>query len=222
MSGTDSADLPPGGACTGSRGRRRLGAVLLGVAAGIALGIGILIVRNLGDLGSPAPPRYGEVPPFALVAETGDSLSSDVLAGTVWLADFIFTRCPDVCPLLARRFEEIQSALATVDGWMLLSFTIDPGYDTPAILDAYAREHGADPKRWRFVTGDIEDIRRVVVDGFHLAIEKGESAANPIVHSRRIALVDAEGEIRGLYDSGDDVEMRTLLRDTRGLLGRLR
>jgi protein SCO1/2 len=220
MSGDDVRQPPSREESRGSRTRRRVVGVLLGVAAGLALGFVVLFIREIRQTRAPVHGEYGPAPSFALVSETGDSLSSASLAGKVWAADFMFTRCRGVCPVLAERFGALQRELADRKGWMLVSFTVDPAYDTSDVLRAYAREHGADPERWRFLTGDMADIRRVVVDGFHLGIESSNDPKEPVTHSTRIALVDAQGEIRGLYDSQDEAEMKALLSDARRLLPR--
>lgn len=163
--------------------------------------------------------RFGPVPSFTLTDQDSASLSDTQLAGRVWLADFMFTRCGSLCPMLTRRMQETVSALAGREGWTMVSFSVDPEYDTPTVLAAYARDHGVDTSRWSFLTGPKETVRDLSVRGFHLAVDDAPTGGgDPILHSQSIVLVDAEGEIRGYYDALDADEMARLPRDTIRLL----
>jgi protein SCO1/2 len=97
----------------------------------------------------------------------------------------------------------------------LVSFSVDPAHDTPPVLAAYAKEHGADPSRWTFLTGDGEAIRKAVVDGLKVAAQPvGEDQdLASVFHGSHFVLVDAEGRIRGYYDSADADATDRLLAD---------
>ena len=93
----------------------------------------------------PSLPVLGTVPPFALTERGGDAVRSEDLAGHVWVADFVFTRCPDFCPALTGRFARLQRELdVATDGIRLVSFSVDPTHDTPEVLQGYA----ARAKKW--------------------------------------------------------------------------
>jgi len=97
----------------------------------------------------------------------------------------------------------------------LVSFSVDPAHDTPAVLAAYAKQHGADPATWTFLTGDGEAIRSAVVEGLKVAAQpvgKDDDLAS-IFHGSHFVLVDAEGRIRGYYDSADADATDRLLAD---------
>lgn len=176
--------------------------------AGAAV-VSILHTRRAAELD-----RLGRVPDFTLVTETGDSLSASELRGTVWAADFIFTRCLGICPRLSTTFNSIQSRLAGTSGWKLVSFSVDPEYDRPPVLAEYAKNYQADPAHWAFLTGDKDKMIRIITQGFFLAVEEDQGTADePIVHTQRIVLVDAEGEIRGYYDSSDPEAVDRLVAD---------
>jgi len=183
--------------------------------------LGVIVVGVLRDLGPHARTldRYGPVPAFDLTTQDGSSRSNLQLQGTVWLADFMFTRCGGLCPLLTARMRSLAEALDGETGWHLISFSVDPEYDTPAVLTAYAAAQGADTTHWTFLTGDKATVRNLCIQGFHLAVDEGaDNAVEPILHSQSIVLVDARGEIRGYYDSQDEEESRQLLEDVRLLL----
>ena len=157
------------------------------------------------------------LPEFTLTERSGRPLGSADLRGRVWVADFIFTRCPGICPRMTGRMGELQAHLATVAGGAevrLLSISVDPEHDTPARLASYAGRHGADPERWLFVTGDRDVIWRLCRDGFRQTVEENPAdAATPILHTPHFILVDRRMAIRGFYNSLVPAEMEQLRDD---------
>jgi protein SCO1 len=114
--------------------------------------------------------RFGRVPPFSLIERSGTQITLADLRGKVWIADFIFTRCPDACPLMSARMAQLQSEFANESNLKLVSISVDPEYDTPAILARYATQFQAHADRWYFLTGEKKAIYRLVRDGFKLAV----------------------------------------------------
>jgi protein SCO1/2 len=162
----------------------------------------------------PAPlPVLGTLPEFALVERAGTAVGSRDLAGGVWIADFVFTRCPDFCPALTARMAGLQKALPR-DGEpvRLVSFSVDPAYDTPEVLRAYAARAGADPT-WLFLTGAREAVAGLLRDGFKVAWADGGPPTSPITHSDRFVLVDRALRIRGYYHGTDAADVARLARD---------
>jgi len=163
--------------------------------------------------------RFGAAPPFTLTTQDGTSLSGTELLGKVWMADFMFTRCQTLCPVLSMRMKALQTGLRDRTEWSLVSFTVDPEHDTPEILNAYAQAQGANTELWTFLTGDKEAIYDLSISGFHLGVDdEGGTEVEPILHSQRIILIDGENEIRGYYDAQDDADMRQLLSDAKRVL----
>lgn len=147
-------------------------------------------------------PPLGEVPGFALQDQSGATVTAETFRGKVWVADFMFTSCPDVCPVLATHMAEVQARYAGDDRVRLVSFSVDPTTDTPPVLAAYGARFGADARKWLFLTGPIDDVKTVVVSGFKMAMERvsqpGEPAA--VLHGERFVVVDEQGRIRGYPD----------------------
>jgi len=165
-------------------------------------------------------PVLGHVGDFALVDQSGASVSSASLRGKVWVADFFFTRCPTICPRITRRLRALQVAAAGQVTLALVSFSVDPENDTPAALSAYAKQYDADLRNWSFLTGDLAVVQKTVVDGFKLALDgKPDPAAENggIIHGSHLVLVDRQLGIRGYYRSDDDGEMKRLIEDARTL-----
>jgi cytochrome oxidase Cu insertion factor (SCO1/SenC/PrrC family) len=145
----------------------------------------------------------GAVPDFHLTDQKDRPLSRDDLRGKVWVASFIFTRCATLCPQVSASMAELQKELPA-QGVMLLSFSVDPTHDTPKVLQEYAHRFGADPERWRFLTGDETKMYKLIREGFFLAVEQNQGTArtkgNEVTHSPRLVVVDKQGHIRGLFD----------------------
>ena len=184
-------------------------AVALATAASLAVWLGVQ--RRL--------PVLGAVPGFTLVERAGTPLTAADLTGHVWIADFVFTRCPDVCPLLSNRMAGLQRTFAqTTDPVRLVSFSVDPAHDTPEVLADYAHHFGAGDK-WLFATGSRDAIMGLLRDGFRVAFADGGPAAAPITHSDRFVLIDRELRIRGYYHGGDAADVARLAQDAHFLSG---
>ena len=170
-------------------------------------------------------PVLGKVPEFVLVGSDGAPLSREQLAGRVWVADFIFTNCPGMCPVLSAQMTRLQKALAEGPRTArLVSFSVDPKNDTPEALRAYAERFGADHERWLFVTGNRDTLYNLIEQGFHLAVaERAPDEATDgdglITHSDRFVLVDPDLQIRGYYHGLDDADVQRLLKDIEKLKG---
>jgi len=160
---------------------------------------------------------YGVVPTFQLTNQNGQSFGAAQLSGKIWIADFIYTTCPGPCPMISSRMSELQKPLGKTDVH-LVSFSVDPEKDTPAVLRGYAEKLQAEPGRWDFLTGPKSEIYKLSHDGFKLAVSDGSDALGLPVHSTRMVLVDRHGQIRGYYDATEPEAITKLLADTNHLL----
>jgi protein SCO1/2 len=152
------------------------------------------------------PPRkYMALPAFELTNHRGEPFGSEQLKGKVWVANFIFTSCPSVCPALMERMQQVQHRSRNAGAAVrLVTITVDPENDTPEKLAAYAKRFKASQYRWDFLTGELDAIDAAVVKGFKLAMGKDEANDFQLFHSERFVLVDAEGTIRGYYEATDE------------------
>jgi cytochrome oxidase Cu insertion factor (SCO1/SenC/PrrC family) len=149
-----------------------LGVIIAGV---VGFGVWSLLwdepFRQTPSPPSPAHlPVYGAVPDFALIDQRVRPVRHGDLIGKVWIASFIFTHCPDECPLMTAEMARFQSDLADFADLRLVSISIDPDRDTPAVLAQYAERFDADPDRWFFLTGDKGAIYQLAKEGFRLGI----------------------------------------------------
>jgi protein SCO1/2 len=149
-----------------------LGIVLVGV---VGIGVWSLVwdapIKQLSSgLSAAHLPVYGAVPDFALIDQNGHPVGKSDLDGKVWIASFLFTNCPDECPLLTAEMARLQSDTAHIADLRLVSISVDPDRDTPAVLSQYAERFNANPGRWLFLTGDKRAIYRLAREGFRLGI----------------------------------------------------
>lgn len=155
---------------------------------------------------------YGKAPSFSLTERSDSVFSQDKLLGKPWIANFIFTSCAGQCPLMSLKMQKLQRDFPQETGVQFVSFTVDPEYDTPEVLSQYADRYNAEENRWFFLTGQKEEINRILKEFFLSPVE------DPVLHSIRFILVDGAGQIRGYYDSSDDQSMKQLIHDTQILL----
>ncbi|MGH7825838.1 MAG: SCO family protein [Candidatus Binatia bacterium] len=166
---------------------------------------------------------FGAVPPFSFTEIDGRRITLSDLTGKVSIINFIYTNCPDTCPIQSAQMRQIQDDFKNEKDLRLVSITVDPARDTPEVLSEYARRFSADPARWFFLTGEKETIYKFANEGFRLgALEiphdkRPESGATH-THSPRFVLVDRETQIRGYYVSTDAEAMKRLRRDLKLLL----
>ena len=103
-------------------------------------------------------PAYATLSDFSLVDQNNDPISLKTFNGKIWIADFIFTRCAGPCPILSSHMQRMQGMLSHSPEVVLVSFSVDPEYDTPEVLAKYASTFGAEKDKWFFLTGDREVI----------------------------------------------------------------
>ncbi len=189
----------------------------------IWVGLGVIIIAiavvNLWSVFGTKPEVLIEavainVPDFSLTNQQGESLGLSDMAGKIWIADFIFTNCPTICPAMTQEMARLQSEFVA-DPVYFVSFSVDPERDTADILSRYAKAYGADDRRWHFLTGDKAHIYQLAEKGFSLAAgHKGSE----ILHSTRFVLVKPDGNIHDHYDSRSKPAMIRLRRDIKTLL----
>ena len=183
----------------------------------IALAFGkTIFLKNLHPL-----PILGQVADFRLTDRSGKEISLETLKGKPWIADFIFTRCAGICPMMSGHMRRLQNSLKN-ENVRFVSFSVDPEYDTVEKLKEYANRFQADPEKWFFLTGDKKIIFNLSLKSFYLGVgdvAPGEEAApdQVVTHSSRFALVDAQGAIRGYYEGDHPESLEALVRDVRKL-----
>lgn len=158
----------------------------------------VVFLKTQLQPGATPPVEYlppGPVPDFTLTESRGQPVTRADLLGKIWVANLMFTSCGDTCPALTATMSRLDRELGPRADLRLVSITITPEYDQPAVLRKYAEGYQASDK-WLFLTGERTQIVRLANDGFWL------SAGTPgtVTHSDNFVLVDREGKVRGFFD----------------------
>jgi protein SCO1/2 len=150
------------------------------------------------------------VPDFALKDQTGATVRLSDLRGEPVAVTFLYTRCPiaTACPMTTAKFSKLDAMLGKASLGHLLTVTVDPVHDTPEVLADYAKKAGADPKRWKFLTGSPEAVARVASSfGVMYYVDHGQT-----IHTQAVAVVDPKGRLATIY-YGESWQPEHLLRD---------
>ena len=216
---TDSVDPAVATPASGAKPTRVL--VVIGVLVAITL---VLVAWSLGGRSpmpveaSPILPIIAEAPDFSLTERDGRTVTRADLLGSVWVADFIFTRCAGPCPLLSARMRSLQLELKGDADVKLVSIMLDPKNDTPPALVHYAKRFQADPDRWWFLTGDNEkEVHSLVGRGFLQSVVP-QTDSTPLLHSTYFVIVDRNGRIRSVHNGSEPESKPLIVRDVRLLL----
>jgi protein SCO1 len=154
-----------------------------------------------------------DVPEFTAVDQNGRQVGKQDLAGRPWIAAFIFTRCAGPCPMMTAKMKQMQEALGDARV-MLVSFTVDPSHDSPAVLKQYMRERSADEGNWLMLNAGSEQEVFALARTMNIGISR---AGEEIIHGTHFILVDGEGGIRGYYSGTDDEGWQKAVRNARRL-----
>lgn len=186
--------------------KRFLQILPLAAALLVVLGVsGTTVFRRPAPKPPVGLPVYARVPDFVLTERSGREVALRDLAGRPWIADFIFTRCGGICPMMSSKMAALAKDLK--DDTQFVSFTVDPEVDSPAVLAEYAKKYEADPERWLFLTGS-RDTLNAITTALHM-----NKIDEPMMHSASFVLVDASHAVRGYYDSNDPAAIEKLKRD---------
>ena len=164
---------------------------------------------------------YYTIPKFSFINQDGKEISHRDYEGKVFVADFFFTTCPSICPMLSSQMSRLQALTmkeSLQNDVMFLSHTVDPEHDLPDTLKKYGSELGADFSNWNFVTGSAEEIYWQAENGYMLTAFPSDSAEGGFFHTDKIALIDRQMHIRGLYDGTSTKEVDKLFEDLKILV----
>lgn len=163
-----------------------------------------------------ALPRLWQVPSFNLHDQRGNGVSERELTGQVWIANFVFTTCTTLCPVITSKMVTLQHQLEQ-RGLKFVSFSVDPARDTSEALLAYAERWNATESRWLLLRTEAASLS-ALASGMRVAVEASGDNRDPILHTKLFFLVDGTGSVRGVYDSEDAQALQRLRSDTLRLL----
>lgn len=184
----------------------------------------VLLVASVACRPVSTLPVLFPAPQFDLVDQTGRPFSSSHLAGKVVVANFVFTTCTDICPLLTATMAQVRDQLRQAgllgDKAVLVSFSVDPEHDTPEALTTYGERFGAVPSEWRFLTGQRQTIDELLIGGFKVGrpppAAQTTGGTPEIIHTNRFALIDTRGQVRALY-GGEELDVPAVVAEVRRL-----
>lgn len=153
-------------------------------------------------------PVLGQVTDFAFTDSENKPFGFSDMQGQVWVADFIFTTCAGICPVMSSNMADLHREFADVDNVKFVSFSVDPETDTPEVMQAYSEIYEADTSSWHFLTSSEDEVHTLAVEGFKIG-----SVDDAFIHSSRFVLVDGAGQIRGYYEGLEDEGLDELRRD---------
>lgn len=161
---------------------------------------------------------YPVVPPFSFTDQDSLPVSEQSFAGKIYVADFIFLSCPNICPIMTAEMKKVYNAFKANDSVLFLSHTIDPDDDSIPRLKAYAGSQEVSGPKWRFVTGNQDTVYHLAEKGYFSTAYKDSTAPGGFVHSGGLLLVDKARHIRGVYNGTDPKETTRLINDINILL----
>lgn len=161
--------------------------------------------------------KYHTIADFSLTNQNGKTITQADYRDKIYVADFFFTTCPTICPIMTKNMAAIQEEIKDDDEILLLSHSVTPQIDSVAQLKKYALEKGVMDKKWNLVTGDKKQIYELARKSYLAVKTDGDGGPFDMIHTENFILVDKERRIRGFYDGTDPEEMDMLLSDLKVL-----
>jgi protein SCO1/2 len=162
---------------------------------------------------------YHQIADFAFVNQVGDTISNEDVAGKIYVADFFFTTCPTICPIMKKEMLRVFEKYQDQPNFRILSHSIDPTHDTQIVLKDYAEKLGVqDASTWNFLTGDQEKIFEIAQTSYITSAMADQAQPGGFVHTGAFLLVDGNGRIRGAYDGTKSDQVDRLISDIPKLL----
>lgn len=156
--------------------------------------------------------KYHKINDFSLTNQNGETVTQENYKGKIYVADFFFTTCATICPIMTKNMADIQKEIMNDRDIMLLSHSVTPEIDTVAQLKRYAIEKGVNDKKWNLVTGDKKQIYDLARKSY-LAVKSQGDNDYGMVHTENFMLIDKERRIRGFYDGTKKEDIEKLLED---------
>jgi len=157
--------------------------------------------------------KYHHIADFSLINQNGKIITQEDYKDKIYVADFFFTTCQTICPIMTDNMHEIQKKIISDNEVMLLSHTVTPEIDTVAQLKRYADEKGVNASKWNLVTGDKRQIYELARKSYLAVKDNGDGGPFDMIHTENFMLIDKERQIRGFYDGTDPEDIERLLSD---------
>lgn len=156
---------------------------------------------------------YHQIPDFAFLNQDGDTLTQDFVQNKIYVADFFFSTCPTICPIMKTQMLRIYEKYQGQDSLLILSHSINPRYDTPAVLKEYKDKLGITSPQWQFLTGELTDVYKLAQYSYLTSAAEDSTAMDVggFIHSGAFVLVDQNRNIRAIYDGTKEKEVDKLM-----------
>lgn len=161
--------------------------------------------------------RFHKIKDFSLVNQNGEKVTNENYRDKIYIADFFFTTCQGICPIMKENMIILQDEYKDDDQVYLLSHTVTPEIDTKEVLKKYSLEKGVIDSKWNLVTGDKKQIYNLARKSYLVAEDIEKSKLFEMIHTENFVLVDPERRIRGFYDGTDQESMNALIYDIKVL-----
>lgn len=151
---------------------------------------------------------------FSFTDQNGNTITDNTVADKIYVADFFFTACPGICPKLTKSLKMVQDAFVNDDDIILLSHSVTPDKDVPAVLKKYAVNYEVNDKRWHLLTGNKDSIYNIARKSYFADEDLGmQKKSSDFLHTENILLIDRHRHIRGVYKGTSPAEMNNLIAD---------
>ena len=157
--------------------------------------------------------KYHTIAPFSVINQNGQAISEQDYDNSIYVADFFFTTCPSICPIMTKNMYALQQRLGPYLDVKLLSFSVTPEIDTVEQLKRYAIENKVNDSRWNLVTGSKKEIYELARKSYLVVKEDGDGGPHDMIHTENFVLVDKQKRIRGYYDGTQAAAINEILRD---------
>jgi protein SCO1/2 len=161
--------------------------------------------------------KYHTIADFKLINQNGDTITQNTYKNKIYVADFFFTTCPTICPVMTEHMYQIQKEIINDDEIMLLSHSVTPKIDSVAQLKRYALEKGVIDRKWNLVTGDKKQIYELARKSYLAVKTDGNGDEYDMIHTENFMLIDKKRQIRGFYDGTNPEDIKRLLQDIKVL-----
>ncbi len=160
---------------------------------------------------------YHTIAPFSFVDQDSSAITNEIFRDKIFVADFFFTTCRSICPIMKTQMLRVYEATSQMPDVLLLSHTIDPEYDTVALLHDFADRLGVESKRWHFVTGAKDSIYKIAQTSYFATALEDKTEPDGFIHSGAFLLIDKQQRIRGKYDGTKEEDVNRLIIDIKNL-----
>ena len=157
--------------------------------------------------------KYHRINDFLLFNQNGDTVTQNNYKNKIYVADFFFTTCPGICPIMKENMVFLQEEFKDDDNLLLLSHSVTPEIDSVPVLKKYSEEKGVIDSKWNMVTGDKKQIYNLARKSYLVAEDIESSSAFDMIHTENFVLVDTQRRIRGFYDGTNNDSMEELIND---------